>query len=37
MGISDEDFYDKSKIAIIPMGFCYPGKGKQGDLPPRPE
>lgn len=30
-------FYDSSKIAIIPMGFCYPGKGKSGDLPPRKE
>ncbi|TRX59108.1 uracil-DNA glycosylase family protein [Fulvivirga sp. M361] len=30
-------FYDTKKIAIIPMGFCYPGKGKSGDLPPRPE
>ncbi|MBX7058320.1 MAG: uracil-DNA glycosylase family protein [Leptospirales bacterium] len=30
-------FYDETKIAIIPMGFCYPGKGKSGDLPPRPE
>lgn len=30
-------FYDESGVAIIPMGFCYPGKGKQGDLPPRPE
>ncbi|MGB5439614.1 MAG: uracil-DNA glycosylase family protein [Gammaproteobacteria bacterium] len=30
-------FYDESEIAIIPMGFCYPGKGKSGDLPPRPE
>ncbi len=37
MGISDEDFYDESKVAIMPMGFCYPGKGKSGDLPPRPE
>ena len=27
-------FYDESKIAIVPMGFCYPGKGKSGDLPP---
>lgn len=32
-----EQFYDKRLIAIIPMGFCYPGKGKSGDLPPRPE
>ncbi|MDO6582710.1 uracil-DNA glycosylase family protein [Photobacterium sp. 2_MG-2023] len=30
-------FYDPSRIAIMPMGFCYPGKGKSGDLPPRPE
>ncbi len=37
MNLSSEDFYDASKIAIIPMGFCYPGKGKSGDLPPRKE
>lgn len=37
LAISNEDFYDEQKIAIIPMGFCYPGKGKSGDLPPRPE
>jgi len=37
MDISDEDFYDNKKIGIIPMGFCYPGKGKTGDLPPRKE
>jgi len=37
MGISFEDFYDTDKVAIIPMGFCYPGKGKTGDLPPRKE
>lgn len=30
-------FYDESQVAILPMGFCYPGKGKSGDLPPRPE
>jgi uracil-DNA glycosylase len=30
-------FYDESRIAIIPMGLCYPGKGPSGDLPPRPE
>lgn len=30
-------FYDESRIAIVPMGFCYPGKGSSGDLPPRPE
>ncbi len=32
-----EEFYDERKIAIVPMGFCYPGKGKSGDLPPRKE
>jgi uracil-DNA glycosylase len=30
-------FYNSSRVAIIPMGFCYPGKGASGDLPPRPE
>lgn len=30
-------FYDEARIAVLPMGFCYPGKGKGGDLPPRPE
>ena len=37
MQIDREQFYDESQIAIMPMGFCYPGKGKSGDLPPRPE
>lgn len=37
MGISAEEFYDESKIAIVPMGFCYPGTGKTGDFPPRKE
>ena len=37
MQLDREDFYDEQQIAIIPMGFCYPGKGKSGDLPPRPE
>jgi uracil-DNA glycosylase len=37
MGVDSETFYDTSRIAIMPMGFCYPGKGKSGDLPPRPE
>ncbi len=37
MGIDRETFYDPSRIAILPMGFCYPGTGKSGDLPPRPE
>ncbi len=37
LDISSEVFYDETKIAIVPMGFCYPGKGKSGDLPPRTE
>lgn len=37
LGITDDIFYDETKIALIPMGFCYPGKGTSGDLPPRPE
>ncbi|MGH8454938.1 MAG: uracil-DNA glycosylase family protein [Nevskiales bacterium] len=37
MGVDRETFYDESRIAITPMGFCYPGKGASGDLPPRPE
>ncbi|MFP3566974.1 uracil-DNA glycosylase family protein [Paraburkholderia sp. SIMBA_030] len=37
LDVEDETFYDKSKFAIVPMGFCYPGKGTSGDLPPRPE
>lgn len=37
MGISTLDFYDAEKVALMPMGFCYPGKGKSGDLPPRAE
>jgi uracil-DNA glycosylase len=37
MGIGRDVFYDASKIACLPMGFCYPGKGKGGDLPPRVE
>lgn len=37
MGVSRDIFYDPRKVAILPMGFCYPGKGKSGDLPPRPE
>ena len=30
-------FYDARRVAILPMGFCFPGTGKSGDLPPRPE
>lgn len=37
MGITKEEFYDASKIAILPMGFCYPGTSKAGDLAPRKE
>lgn len=37
MGVTREVFYDEDEIAIVPMGFCYPGRGKGGDLPPRPE
>lgn len=36
-GIDKDTFYDTQKIAVMPMGFCYPGKGKSGDLPPRKE
>lgn len=37
LGIDRATFYDASRIAILPMGFCYPGTGKGGDLPPRTE
>jgi len=37
LGVDKTTFYDESRIAIMPMGLCYPGKGKSGDLPPRPE
>jgi uracil-DNA glycosylase len=37
MGVTSDTFYDPKQIAILPMGFCYPGTGKSGDLPPRPE
>ena len=37
MGITKEVFYDERRIAILPMGFCYPGSGKSGDLAPRKE
>jgi uracil-DNA glycosylase len=30
-------FYDEGRVAIVPTGFCYPGTGRGGDLPPRPE
>ena len=37
LNLTREEFYDEARIAIIPAGFCYPGKGAHGDLPPRPE
>ena len=37
MGLSREQFYDPQLVAILPMGFCYPGTGSSGDLPPRRE
>jgi len=37
LGVTNEEFYNAENFAIVPMGFCYPGKGKTGDLPPRPE
>lgn len=37
LNVSDETFYNPKNIALVPMGFCYPGKGKTGDLPPRKE
>ena len=37
MSINKKQFYDATKIAILPMGFCFPGTGKSGDLPPRKE
>jgi len=36
MGIDRNTFYDASKVAILPMGFCYPGTGRSGDKPPMP-
>jgi uracil-DNA glycosylase len=37
LDVSDEEFYNPDLFGIVPMGFCYPGKGKSGDLPPRKE
>jgi uracil-DNA glycosylase len=38
MGVSDAEFYDEARVAVIPMGFCFPGlDGAGGDLPPRRE
>lgn len=37
LGLSREAFYHPELVSILPMGFCYPGTGASGDLPPRPE
>ncbi|MBL1277078.1 MAG: uracil-DNA glycosylase family protein [Ectothiorhodospiraceae bacterium] len=37
LGVSSDVFYNPEQFAILPMGFCFPGTGKSGDLPPRPE
>jgi uracil-DNA glycosylase len=37
LGIDRDTFYDARRVAIVPMGFCFPGSGGGGDLPPRPE
>ncbi|THH37714.1 uracil-DNA glycosylase family protein [Neolewinella litorea] len=37
LGVSEAEFYNTTTFAVLPIGFCYPGKGKGGDLPPRPE
>ncbi|NKB16742.1 MAG: uracil-DNA glycosylase family protein [Sphingomonadales bacterium] len=37
LGVGSEVFYDPMRFAILPMAFCFPGAGKNGDLPPRPE
>ena len=37
LGVDRATFYDAQRIAIVPMGFCFPGSGRGGDLPPRPE
>ena len=37
LGLADHVFYDSSRVAIAPMGFCFPGTGASGDMPPRPQ
>lgn len=37
LGVTEDQFYDPRLFAILPMGFCYPGTGTGGDLPPRTE
>ena len=36
LNVSKDQFYDPELLALVPMGFCYPGRGRSGDLPPRP-
>jgi uracil-DNA glycosylase len=38
MGVTPDEFYDEARVAVVPMGFCFPGQDETGaDLPPRPE
>jgi len=37
LNLTDEQFYDADTVALVPMGFCYPGSAASGDKPPRPE
>lgn len=37
LGVADDEFYDARRVALVPMGFCYPGKGRSGDMAPRSE
>lgn len=37
LGLTEQQFYNPKLVAILPMGFCFPGRGNSGDLPPRPE
>jgi uracil-DNA glycosylase len=37
LGVDAQTFYDPRRVALLPMAFCYPGTGRSGDLPPRPE
>lgn len=37
LAVDKETFYNDAKVALVPTGFCFPGSGNSGDLPPRPE
>lgn len=37
LGVDKQTFYNDKIFALVPIGFCFPGSGKSGDLPPRPE